>query len=154
MPLPPVVFEDESLVVFDKPSGLLVAPDRWDKKRENLMGLVHASPRFGPGVANVHRLDADKRALCVVIVVLFNPFATLSQATLQGFESIELSRGSYNYSGVAYPNVVNSSFGTIAGRRANHADVFQYLFWRSIGIVLVIFIIRTHGNGEYDRTSR
>ena len=33
------------------------------------------------------------------------------------------------------------SFGTIAGRRANHADVFQYLFWRSIGIVLVIELI-------------
>ncbi len=63
MPLPPIVFEDDSLVVFDKPSGLLVAPDRWDKKRENLMGLVHASPRFGPTVANVHRLDADTSGL-------------------------------------------------------------------------------------------
>jgi 23S rRNA-/tRNA-specific pseudouridylate synthase len=63
MPLPPVVFEDEVMVVFDKPSGLLVAPDRWDKKRENLMGLVHAHPRFGAGVANVHRLDADTSGL-------------------------------------------------------------------------------------------
>ena len=59
MPLPPVIFEDDSLVAFDKPSGLLVAPDRWDKKRENLMGLVHAHPRYGRAVANVHRLDAD-----------------------------------------------------------------------------------------------
>src|SRR5581483_5172961 len=59
MPLPPVIFEDDSLVAFDKPSGLLVAPDRWDKARENLMGLVHAHPRYGRGVANVHRLDAD-----------------------------------------------------------------------------------------------
>jgi RluA family pseudouridine synthase len=63
MPLPPIVFEDETLVVFDKPSGLLVAPDRWDKKRENLMGLVHTHPRFGPTVANVHRLDADTSGL-------------------------------------------------------------------------------------------
>ena len=59
MPLPPVIFEDDSLVAFDKPSGLLVAPDRWDKQRENLMALVHAHPRFGRTVANVHRLDAD-----------------------------------------------------------------------------------------------
>ena len=59
MPLPPVIFEDDSLIAFDKPSGLLVAPDRWDKSRENLMGLVHDHPRFGHGVANVHRLDAD-----------------------------------------------------------------------------------------------
>lgn len=57
VPLPPVIFEDETLLAFDKPSGMLVAPDRWDKKRENLMGLVH--DRLGHGVANVHRLDAD-----------------------------------------------------------------------------------------------
>jgi 23S rRNA pseudouridine1911/1915/1917 synthase len=63
MPLPPIVFEDEALVAFDKPSGLLVAPDRWDKSRENLMGLIHSHPRFGPGVANVHRLDADTSGL-------------------------------------------------------------------------------------------
>jgi len=63
MPLPPIIFEDEAMVVFDKPSGMLVAPDRWDKKRENLMGLVHAHDRFGHGVANVHRLDADTSGL-------------------------------------------------------------------------------------------
>lgn len=63
MPLPPIIFEDEVLIAFDKPSGLLVAPDRWDKQRENLMGLVHAHPRHGHGVANVHRLDADTSGL-------------------------------------------------------------------------------------------
>ncbi len=57
MALPPIIREDEALLVFDKPSGLLVAPDRWDKTRENLMALVHA--RYGRQVANVHRLDAD-----------------------------------------------------------------------------------------------
>lgn len=59
MPLPPIIYEDDALVAFDKPSGLLVAPDRWDKARENLMSLVHADPRLGRAVANVHRLDAD-----------------------------------------------------------------------------------------------
>jgi RluA family pseudouridine synthase len=59
MPLPPILFEDDTLVAFDKPSGLLVAPDRWDKTRENLMGLVHEHPKYGHSVANVHRLDAD-----------------------------------------------------------------------------------------------
>lgn len=49
------------MLVFDKPSGLLVAPDRWDKSRENLMGLVHG--QYGSGVANVHRLDADTSGL-------------------------------------------------------------------------------------------
>jgi 23S rRNA pseudouridine1911/1915/1917 synthase len=63
MALPPVIHEDEALVAFDKPSGLLVAPDRWDKTRENLMDLIHAHPRYGHGVANVHRLDADTSGL-------------------------------------------------------------------------------------------
>lgn len=61
--LPPVIHEDEALVAFDKPSGMLVAPDRWDKSREYLMGLIHAHPRYGPTVANVHRLDADTSGL-------------------------------------------------------------------------------------------
>ncbi|MDF9828202.1 23S rRNA-/tRNA-specific pseudouridylate synthase [Ereboglobus sp. PH5-5] len=57
MPLPPIIYEDDALIAFDKPSGLLIAPDRWDKTRENLMGLIH--DKFGHTVANVHRLDAD-----------------------------------------------------------------------------------------------
>lgn len=56
MSLPPILYEDDAVVAFDKPSGLLVAPDRWDKSREHLMGLVRA--RLGPRIANVHRLDA------------------------------------------------------------------------------------------------
>lgn len=63
MPLPPILFEDDAIVAFDKPSGMLVAPDRWDKTRENLMGLVHAHARYGRSVANVHRLDADTSGL-------------------------------------------------------------------------------------------
>jgi len=59
MPLPPIIHEDAEVLAFDKPSGLLVAPDRWDKARANLMGIVHADPRLGRTVANVHRLDAD-----------------------------------------------------------------------------------------------
>jgi RluA family pseudouridine synthase len=61
MPLPPVLFEDDAVIAFDKPSGLLIAPDRWDKSRENLMDLVH--DRMGHGVANVHRIDADTSGL-------------------------------------------------------------------------------------------
>jgi RluA family pseudouridine synthase len=59
--LPPVIFEDESLIAFDKPSGLLIAPDRWDKSRANLMDMVH--DKMGHGVANVHRIDADTSGL-------------------------------------------------------------------------------------------
>lgn len=61
MPLPPVLHEDDALIAFDKPSGLLIAPDRWDKSRANLMDLVHE--KMGHGVANVHRIDADTSGL-------------------------------------------------------------------------------------------
>lgn len=54
--LPPILFEDDHFVAFDKPSGLLVSPDRWDEERENLMRWVHK--RMSPDVFNAHRLDA------------------------------------------------------------------------------------------------
>ncbi len=55
--LPPILLEDEHLIAFDKPSGLLVAPDRWSKEAVNLMQLVHA--RLSPAIFNAHRLDRD-----------------------------------------------------------------------------------------------
>jgi len=57
MGLPAIIFDDETMVAFDKPCGLHVVPDRLDQTRENLMGLVHE--KLGPQVASVHRLDAD-----------------------------------------------------------------------------------------------
>ena len=55
--LPPLIFEDEAILAYDKPSGLLIAPDRRDKSSPNLMELVLAA--HGAGVANVHRIDAE-----------------------------------------------------------------------------------------------
>src|ERR1019366_1073399 len=57
MPLPPILYEDDTLLAFDKPSGLAVAGERGSKGAANLVALVQA--KFGAGVANVHRLDAD-----------------------------------------------------------------------------------------------
>lgn len=54
--LPNILFEDNRIVAFDKPSGLLVAPDRWDKERPNLISMVHA--RYSNECFNAHRLDA------------------------------------------------------------------------------------------------
>ncbi|MEO7412648.1 MAG: pseudouridine synthase [Opitutaceae bacterium] len=57
MPLPPILFEDEFLIAFAKPSELLVVPDSKDRRRESLMPLIHA--RFGDSVVNVHRIDSE-----------------------------------------------------------------------------------------------
>jgi 23S rRNA pseudouridine1911/1915/1917 synthase len=43
----PVLYEDEHLLVLDKPSGLLTSPDRYDLNRPNLMKLLHAGIAAG-----------------------------------------------------------------------------------------------------------
>jgi 23S rRNA pseudouridine1911/1915/1917 synthase len=55
--LPDILFEDEFLVAFDKPSGLAVSPGPREGDRPSLMGLVRG--RFGPSAASVHRLDPE-----------------------------------------------------------------------------------------------
>lgn len=54
--LPPVIYEDDRLIAFDKPSGMLVAPDRWNKERGCLVELVHR--HVSPEAFNAHRIDA------------------------------------------------------------------------------------------------
>lgn len=55
--LPPILYEDAALIAFDKPSGLPVAPDRWDSERACLMNLIHT--HRSPQIFNAHRIDAD-----------------------------------------------------------------------------------------------
>ena len=52
-----IVYEDEYLAAIDKPPGLLVAPDRWDKEILNLADWVR--DQYSPEWRNVHRLDRD-----------------------------------------------------------------------------------------------
>jgi RluA family pseudouridine synthase len=53
-----VLYEDDDLMAINKRVGLLVAPDRWDKKKENVMGLLQAT-QPAQYLANVHRLDKN-----------------------------------------------------------------------------------------------
>jgi RluA family pseudouridine synthase len=64
----PVLYEDETLLAIEKPSKLLVSPDRYDIMRPNIMRLFHrdvAKPatwvqqRNLTYVANAHRLDFE-----------------------------------------------------------------------------------------------
>ncbi len=55
--LPAVLFEDENLIAFDKPSGLLTAPDGWDQDRINLMTMIHK--QISSAIFNIHRLDRE-----------------------------------------------------------------------------------------------
>lgn len=57
MTFPDILFEDDLLVAFDKPSGLPVVSERRGGAEATLMGRVRE--RYGPSTANVHRLDAE-----------------------------------------------------------------------------------------------
>jgi len=65
----PVVYEDATLTVFDKPSGLVVHPAAGNWSGTLLNGLLH---RYGQAAADlpragiVHRLDKDTSGLMVV----------------------------------------------------------------------------------------
>ncbi len=59
--LPPIIFEDECLIAFDKPSGLAVAAERGHPPGENLMHAVQE--KMGRDVTLVHRIDADTSGL-------------------------------------------------------------------------------------------
>jgi RluA family pseudouridine synthase len=64
----PVLFEDEHLLVLDKPAGLLTSPDRNDAARPSLVALLHegiatqkpwAVKRGLTYLSQAQRLDAD-----------------------------------------------------------------------------------------------
>lgn len=64
----PVVYEDAHLMALNKPAGLLVSPDRYDRDRPNIMRLVldavaagkpWAAARGLTYLSNAHRLDFD-----------------------------------------------------------------------------------------------
>jgi RluA family pseudouridine synthase len=57
MGLPAIIFDDETMVAFDKPCGLPVVPNRLNIASENLMGMVHV--KYGQQVASAHRLETD-----------------------------------------------------------------------------------------------
>lgn len=59
--LPPVIFEDDCLIAFDKPSGLPVSPDPRSRSAVCLMALIQE--KMGTGYANVHRVDVEASGL-------------------------------------------------------------------------------------------
>jgi RluA family pseudouridine synthase len=80
-----VLYEDPWLIAFDKPSGLLSAPDRWDADRENLVRWVHE--RGSPDWFNVHRLERETSG-----VILFAKTRKALEITAGRFQSQDVTR--------------------------------------------------------------
>ena len=67
-----IVFEDESLLVLDKPAGLVVHPGNGNRSGTLMNALLHHAPALGcvPRAGIVHRLDKDTSGLLVVAKTL------------------------------------------------------------------------------------
>ncbi|WP_310449124.1 23S rRNA pseudouridine(1911/1915/1917) synthase RluD [Sulfuritalea sp.] len=67
-----VVFEDEHLMVIDKPAGLVVHPGNGQPSGTLLNALLHHAPQLAgiPRAGIVHRLDKDTSGLLVVAKTL------------------------------------------------------------------------------------
>jgi 23S rRNA pseudouridine1911/1915/1917 synthase len=67
-----IVYEDESIIVLDKPAGLVVHPAAGNWSGTLLNGLLHHFPQSAgvPRAGIVHRLDKDTSGLMVVAKTL------------------------------------------------------------------------------------
>lgn len=72
-----VLYEDDDLLVVDKPAGLLAIPDRWDPSKPTIVKLARAhvqASRMDPGPATpetariwvVHRLDRETSGILIL----------------------------------------------------------------------------------------
>lgn len=68
----PIVYEDDSLLVIDKPAGLVVHPGSGNWSGTLLNALLHHAPALAqiPRAGIVHRLDKDTSGLLVVAKTL------------------------------------------------------------------------------------
>jgi len=63
-----IVYEDDSLLIINKPTGLVVHPGSGNRSRTLVNGLLHHDPSLKqlPRAGLVHRLDKDTSGLLVV----------------------------------------------------------------------------------------
>lgn len=68
----PIVFEDDAILVLDKPAGLVVHPGAGNRSGTLLNALLHHVPALAtlPRAGIVHRLDKDTSGLMVVAKTL------------------------------------------------------------------------------------
>lgn len=64
----PVVYEDDAILVVDKPAGLVVHPGAGNRRGTMLNALLHHAPALArvPRAGIVHRLDKDTSGLLVI----------------------------------------------------------------------------------------
>ena len=68
----PIVFEDDQIMVINKPAGLVMHPAPGNRNGTLMNGLLHHDPQLYtvPRAGIVHRLDKETSGLCVVAKTL------------------------------------------------------------------------------------
>jgi 23S rRNA pseudouridine1911/1915/1917 synthase len=76
-----IVHEDASLIVIDKPAGLVVHPGAGQPDRTLLNALLHHEPKLAgvPRAGIVHRLDKDTTGLLVVAKTVISQTSLVKQ---------------------------------------------------------------------------
>ncbi len=76
-----IVFEDDSILIINKPAGLVVHPGSGNWEGTLLNALLHHAPQLGqiPRAGIVHRLDKDTSGLLVVAKTLTAQTALVRQ---------------------------------------------------------------------------
>jgi 23S rRNA pseudouridine955/2504/2580 synthase/23S rRNA pseudouridine1911/1915/1917 synthase len=79
-----ILFEDESIIAVNKPAGMLVLPDRYDRKLHNLYDLLKEA--LG-NIYTVHRIDRETSG-----VVLFAKTLEMHSAINTLFETRQIKK--------------------------------------------------------------
>ena len=98
-----IVHEDDSLIVLDKPAGLVVHPGAGNREGTLQNALLHHAPALGavPRAGIVHRLDRDTSGLMVVARTLqaHADLVAQLQARTVGREYLALVAGTFTAGG-------------------------------------------------------
>ena len=82
---PEIVYEDQNLVVVNKPAGLLTIPDRWDQTKISLLGVMNET--LSSSLRIVHRLDKETSGL-----ILFAKNVQTQREISRQFETHEIEK--------------------------------------------------------------
>ena len=133
-----VVFEDDDVVVVDKPSGLLTAPTP-ESDRNNLADLLKRRPGAGP-VFVVHRIDLETSGL-----VMFAKTEDANRELSRRFRDHDLERAYLAVVAGSFPADLKVIDRPVDGRRAvTHVDIRERLGDRATLIGCRLETGRTH----------
>ena len=139
--LPPfsVVFEDDDIVVVEKPAGLLTAPTP-ESDRNNLADMLARRMQPPGTIFVVHRIDLDTSGL-----VVFAKTADANRELSQRFRDHDLERAYLAVVAGAFPADVKTVDRPVGGRRAvTHVEVRERFGDRATSLACRLETGRTH----------